>query len=146
VIESGDSMVVLADVEAEPGQVIESEQMLELGEQISVSLVMGPHKVFSAGIDVVIECFAEETTTTAEVAPTEASTTTATAEATTTTAEVAPTDVSSTLAPSTSIADEVKGTEVLPFTGAEGSRTGFVALALLAGGALLVVGMRRARE
>jgi hypothetical protein len=158
VIESGDSRVVLADVEAQPGQVIETEELLELGEQITVSLVMGRDGVFSAGIEVIVECLGEETTTTEEIAPTQETSTTAetaptqetstTAEVaptdeTSTTAEVAPAEVTSTLAPSSSIEDEVLGTEVLPFTGTADSRMGLLALAILAAGALLLAASRR---
>lgn len=148
IIRSGDSEVRLEDVESEPGQVIETAEMLVLGEAISVSLVMGPDAVFSAGIDVSVECVAEDTTTTSEVATT--------VESSTTTSEVSPTDETTTTAvvsttdqpsPSSSVAveDEVRGTEVLPFTGVEASDVGLLALALLAGGTLLLAAsMRRA--
>ena len=155
VISSGDSQVRLENVESEPGQVIDTEEMLVLGEVITVSLVMGPDGVFSAGLEVIVECVAEDTTTTSEVPTTD--------ESTTTTSEVSPTDETTTTAPvstteqspstttdegptSTSIEDEVKGTEVLPFTGLDASETGLLALALLAGGTLLLVGARRREE
>lgn len=152
VVASGASQVVLPDVEASPRRVVEATELLELADVITVSLIMGKDGIFSAGIDVVVECHEEETTTTttiAEVSPTEVTTTT-TAEVeptevtTTTTAEVSPTDVSTTVAPtSTSIADEVLGTEVLPFTGIDNTELGLLGLALLAGGVLIVVGIRR---
>lgn len=168
-VASGDSQVVFRDVEALPGQVIDAEEMLELGEIITVSLVMGPDEIFSAGIEVQVECLPDETTTTsttsttstttttmatstttttiattttAEVSPTEV--TTSTTLATTTTAEVSPTEVST--SPPTTIADEVKGTEVLPFTGSGSTQIGLVALAFMAGGVLLVLGARRADD
>lgn len=154
IVQSGDSQVVLADVEAEPGKVIEAEGPLELGDQIDVWLVMGRDRVFSAGIEVVVECFAEETTTTeatttTEVPPTEETTTTAEVpptEETTTTAEIAPTEVTSTLAPTTSIEDEVEAIEVLPFTGTRDTQMGLLGLALLAGGTLLVAAARRTED
>lgn len=133
-VASGTSQVVLEDVEAEPGQVIDANGMLELGEVITVSLVMGPTEGFSAGIEVVVECFEEETTTTAQVQPTSESTPS-------TTPEVEP-DQATTTPPT----DEVKGTEVLPFTGSDDAGLGLLAVALLAGGTLLVVGTRRREE
>lgn len=151
-VQSGTSSVILADVESEPNRVTEAQQDLLLAEVITVSLVMGPDKVFSAGIDVVVECFAAETTTTteattttAEVKPTEV--TTSTTLATTTTAEVKPTEVTTTQAPtSTTIEAEVKGTEVLPFTGSDDDLLALLAVGLLATGGLLVVSTRRAGD
>lgn len=156
-VQSGTSSVTLADVESEPNRVTEAQQDLLLADVITVSLVMGPDKVFSAGIDVVVECFSEETTTTtmattttAEVSDTEVTSTeatTTTVEATTTTAEVSDTEVPTTEGATTSsIEDEVMGTEVLPFTGPESSQIGLLAIALVASGLLLVVGTRRADD
>jgi hypothetical protein len=138
-VRSGTSQVVLADVESEPGGIIEAAELLELGDVIAVSLIMGPDGVFSAGIEVTVECVPDESTTTtaAEVLPTEVTTTVP--EATTTSAAASDTEVTST---TTSIEDEVKGTEVLPFTGIEHTEFGLLGLALLAAGALLVVGTR----
>lgn len=137
-VESGTSQVILPDVEAEPGKVIDSDDMLELGETITVSLIMGPDEIFSAGIDVVVECHEEEP----QVEPTVESTSTTVAVVTTDTPATEATEA--TTAPS--IEDEVKGTEVLPFTGPQDSQLGLLALALLAGGTLLVVGTRRSEE
>jgi hypothetical protein len=137
-VESGDSQVLLADVEAEPNQVIDAEQALELGEVITVSLIMGPDEVFSAGIEVQVECLPAETTTTI-------ATTTTVAE-TTTTAEVAGTEITAPNTTTTSIEAEVKGTEVLPFTGSESSHLGLVALGLTASGALLLLLVRARHE
>jgi hypothetical protein len=142
-VRSGTSQVVLADVESEPGRIIEAAELLELGDVITVSLIMGPDSVFSAGIEVTVECVPDESTTTtaAGVLPTEVTTTTM-PEATTTSAvsdvEVPTSNTSTTK----SIEDEVEGTEVLPFTGVEHTEFGLLGLALLAGGALLVVGSR----
>lgn len=151
-VQSGTSSVTLADVESEPNRVTDAQQDLLLADVITVSLVMGPDKVFSAGIDVVVECFSEETTTTtmattttAEVSGTESPTTTV--DATTTTAEVSDIEVTTTEGSTTSsIEDEVKGTEVLPFTGPENSQIGLLAIAFVASGLLLVVGTRRADD
>jgi hypothetical protein len=143
VVKSGASQVLLPDVEGEPGKVIDSDSLLELGDVITVSLIMGPDGVFSAGSQVVVECVAEETTTTAEVKPTSEST--STTEAVTSTEDTTPPAVEPTQA-TTPPTDEVKGTEVLPFTGAEESQLGLLALALLAGGTLIVVGTRRREE
>lgn len=137
VVSSGNSQVLLPDVEAEPGQVIDTDDMLELGEVITVSLLMGPDEVFSAGIEVIVECFEEETTTTAEVLPTEVTTSTTTEQSTTTTAQVAPTE-----SPSTTADAEVLQEEVLPDTGLGEPQLGLLALALLASGALMVVAIR----
>jgi hypothetical protein len=144
-VQSGTSSVILADVESEPGGVTEAQQDLLLADLITVSLVMGEDEVFSAGIDVVVECFAEETTTTAEVLPTEV--TTSTTLETTTTAEVSPTEATTTQPPtSTTIEAEVLDTEVLPFTGSEDDLLALLAVGLLASGAVLVVSMRRAGD
>lgn len=144
-VESGTSQVVLSNVESEPGVIVDVAEQLELGEVITVSLIMGPDKVFSAGIEVIVQCPHDETTTsiTDEVLPTEVTTTTTAttlAEETTTSAavstEVTTTDTSTSIA----IEDDVEGTEVLPFTGNQTSEMGLMALALLAAGTLLVVG------
>jgi LPXTG-motif cell wall-anchored protein len=133
-VESGDSQVLLADVEAKPNQVIAAEQALELGEVITVYLIMGPDEVFSAGIEVQVECLPAETTTTTTIAET------------TTTAEVAGTEVTAPSTTTTSIEAEVKGTEVLPFTGSESSHLGLVALGLTASGTLLLLLVRTRHE
>lgn len=137
-VKSGTSQVTLADVEAEPGKVTAADQMLELGAVITVSLKMGPTEGFSAGIDVVVECHEEEP----EVEPTVV--TTSTTEVVTPTEDTTPTQPDVTEA--TQPTDKVKGTEVLPFTGPEDSRLGLVAVALVAGGTLLVVGTRRRED
>jgi hypothetical protein len=144
-VESGNSSVLLSNVEAASGQVIETDDPLELGEVITVSLLMGPDELFSAGLEVVVECLEEETTTTATVAPTDVTTTTADVsptQETTTTADVSPAAEST----STSIGDEVLAVEVLPFTGSEDLPLGLLALALLALGALVVLSTRRTND
>lgn len=62
----------------------------------------------------------------------------------TTTVEVEGTTVPE--APSTTVSDEVEDTEVLPFTGIETGRIGFVALTLLGIGVLLGIAARERRE
>lgn len=155
-IESGTSAVTLSDVEAEEGAVTETHEALLLSETITVSLVMGPDRIFSAGIDVIVECIPEETTTslatttTAEVSDTEVTTTleqtTTTVAESTTTAAVSDTEVTTTQPSTTSSIEEVLGTEVLPFTGAQSGQVALVAIGLVAMGALLVANGRRARD
>jgi hypothetical protein len=144
-VRSGTSQVVLPDVESEPGGVVEAAELLELGDVIVVSLIMGPDGVFSAGFEVTVECVPDESTTTtaAEVLPIVVTTTTV-PEATTTSTAVSDIGLTTPDTPTTiSIEDEVKGTEVLPFTGGEDTGLGLLGLALLAAGALLVIGTRR---
>lgn len=143
-VRSGTSQVVLADVESEPGGIIEAAELLKLGDVITVSLIMGPDSVFSAGIEVTVECVPDESTTTtaAGVLPTEVTTTTM-PEATTTSAAVSDVEVPTPETSTTkSFEDEVEETEVLPFTGVEHTEFELLGLVLLAGGALLVVGSR----
>jgi hypothetical protein len=100
-VTSGSSQVVIPDVEAEPGGSVEGEGTLVLGSTIVVSLRMGPDGVFSAGIDVVIDCLPNGTTTTT----TEVTTTTTPATTTTTVEETTTTTVPA--ATSTTIPDQV---------------------------------------
>jgi hypothetical protein len=143
-VESGNSQLLLPDVEAGPGHVVEAEGLLELGEVMTVSLVMGPDEVFSAGIEIIVHCVPEETTTTTEVPQTTTTVEVTPTEETTTTVEVTPTEETTTTVEvtTTEIEDEVLGTEVLPFTGSEETWTGLLALALLATGLLLVAATR----
>lgn len=159
VVESGGSQIVLHDVEAEPGGVVTATDTLVLGEEIVISLIMGPDEVFSAGIEVGFQCPPAATTTTGATTTTTEGTTTTTVmtttstEATTTTA--APTTSTSpttTLAPtttqaptSTTIRDEVLRTTItqaLPFTGPRQEGLGAFALAIGAAGVLLLVAAR----
>ena len=162
-IETGDSMVLIEDVESEPGATVNASGSVVLGEHISISLIMGPDEVFSAGIFVRVDCAPGATTTTEptstttiEISPTtveEASTTTSEEPIgeTTTTEDLAGTEVTTTTSddgePSgeettTSITDEVLSGEVLPFTGPVSDHIGQIALVLVALGALLVAAMR----
>lgn len=90
----------------------------------------------------------EPTTTTTEPTTT-TQVTTATTEATTTTIEdeVLGTVVTSTTeAPTTTVEDEVAGTHVLPFTGIESDQMAMLAMALLGGGILTLVGSQSIRR
>lgn len=80
-VETGNSHVLVQDVEAEPLATVNATGTVVLGSEIAVSLVMGPDEVFSAGIDVLVDCAPGATTTTA---------------APTTTAEVSDTSVTTT--------------------------------------------------
>lgn len=154
VVVSNGSQITLHDVEALPGGVVTATDTLVLGEEIVITLIMGPDEVFSAGIEVRFQCPPPSTTTTEPTTTTE-STTTSTLASTTTTAVSATTLVptteasTTTLAPTTSevststtIPDEVLMTTILPFTGSAGGELGLFALALGAAGALLVVAAR----
>lgn len=55
-IESGDSQVVLPNVESVAGGTVTADGTLILGSTITVTLRMGPDEVFSAGFDVVVDC------------------------------------------------------------------------------------------
>ena len=56
IIRSGTSEVVLQNVEDVPGGSVEAAGTLVLGPEVTVTLHMGPDAVFSAGLDVVIDC------------------------------------------------------------------------------------------
>lgn len=85
VVES-ESQVILSDVEAVPGGTVTAIESMLLGDQIVISLVMGPDTVFSAGIVVRVDCPPETTTSTTEqTTSTIDSSTTSTSDETTTT-------------------------------------------------------------
>jgi hypothetical protein len=151
---SGESSVLLEDVEAVPLGTVEGDGTLVLGTEIIVLLKLGPDGVFSAGINIEIDCTPPPPSTTTT---TEATTTTTESEATTTTTEpestttipdeVSPTSiVSSTTTIVSTTAPEVSPTdETLPFTGAESGTPAALALLFIAGGALALVGARAFR-
>jgi hypothetical protein len=161
-VETGDSTVLIEDVESEPGATVNASGSVVLGENISVSLIMGPDGVFSAGIFVRVDCAPGSTTTTPtstttiEISPTtvEQGPTTTSEEGvgeTTTTEDLAGTEATTTTSDggdlsgeetTTSIEDEVLSNEVLPFTGPVSDNLGRIALVLVALGALLVAAMR----
>ena len=133
---SGGSSVLLKDVEAVLGGTVEADGTLVLGSEIVVSLLLGPDGVFSAGIEIEVDCtppvtttIEATTTTTIEdiVSPTSIVSSTTTIVGTTTTIVATTADVSP---------------ETLPFTGFENGTTGLLALVLVASGALALVGTR----
>ena len=66
VVTSGPESVVLSDVEGSAGKVTTATATVTLGDDIAVTLIMGPDGVFSAGARaaIVLECIVPETTTT----------------------------------------------------------------------------------
>lgn len=171
VIASGDDSLVLADVEGEAFGESSQEGALRLGDGLTVTLVMGPDGVFSAGISVRISCpetsssstslpttsttlpgatstMGDTTTTGGETTTTRGETTT-TVEATTTsstpTSSTVTTTPSSTTAPTSTVTTTPTSTTAttLPFTGG-GGRTAMAALAALAAGvALLAISKKK---
>lgn len=168
-VETGDSDVLIQDVEAVPGATVNASRTVVMGSEIAVSLIMGPDEVFSAGITVLVDCAPGATTTTAaptttsDVSETSVTTTdgssTTTLEPTTTTQppgnetttteEISGGEVTTTtseqdddLTTTSSIEDEVLGTEVLPFTGPVSDRLSQIALVLVALGALFLAAAR----
>jgi LPXTG-motif cell wall-anchored protein len=141
IIRSGGSEVILENVEDEPGETVHGAGTLVLGSELTVTLHMGPDAIFSAGIDVVIDC--------TQVTPTTIETTTTSTTLLTTTTGVETT---------TTVEDEVLGTVVtsttlggvvldeLPFTGPHDGAWLFIGGSLLALGGILVVGARRRQE
>jgi hypothetical protein len=161
-VETGNSTVLIEDVESEPGVTVNASGSVVLGENISVSLIMGPDGVFSAGIFVRVDCAPGSTTTTPtstttiEISPTtvEQGPTTTSEEGvgeTTTTEDLAGTEATTTTSDdgdlsgeetTTSVEDEVLSNEVLPFTGPVSDNIGQIALVLVALGTLLIAAMR----
>lgn len=147
--------IVLENVEGVSGGVVTATDDLVLGSTIVITLVMGPDAVFSAGIMVTFDC-GETGGTTLTTSTTSSTTTTTSGETattsgeTTTTVEVGGTVVTTTPAttgPSgqgtvTTLATEVLGTEVLPFTGPGDGVYALYGLALIAGGSLILIGVR----
>ena len=151
IVESGNSTVVVEDVESGTGSVVHAGGDIELGSQIVVSLLMGPDGVFSAGLVVHVDCTAGLATTT-----TQATTTTTIATTTTTNSQVEQTTTTGPEETTTTIEDEVLGTvntsstvgdlEELPFTGPHENLGAMVAGSLLAIGGIMVVGSRRQED
>jgi hypothetical protein len=148
-VASGSSVVVLEDVESGANVIVTADGVLVLGTEIVVSLVMGPDEVFSAGLEVHINCSAVEETTT---------TTTTTIATTTTTVGVGSTSlvsppeettstvddsVGGTVITSTTVADEVEDLVVLPFTGPHDGALLFLVGSALAVTGILIVGRKR---
>jgi hypothetical protein len=151
IVESGNSTVLVEDVESGTGSVVHAGGDIELGSEIVVSLLMGPDGVFSAGLVVHVDCTAGLTTTT-----TQATTTTTTATTTTTNSQVEPTTTTGPEETTTTIEDEVLGTvntsstvgdlEELPFTGPHDDLWVMVAGSLPAIGVILLIGSRRQED
>lgn len=159
VIASGGDSLVLADVEGVAFGQLEEEGSLRLGEGLTVTLVMGPDGVFSAGMTVRVSCpetssssTSQPTTTVAETTSTQGDTTTTmgdttstTQAETTTTIQVTTTSSSPTTStiPTTTTMGTSTTPTTLPFTGGR-TQTAVVALAALAAGiALLALSRKR---
>lgn len=87
VVASGHDQLMLADVEREPGAVTSTDGSLMLGEQVTVTLEMGPDGTFSAGMKIQMQCEPTTTTTHRETTTTGRETTTTEGETTTTQGE-----------------------------------------------------------
>lgn len=98
VVSTGTSSVTLRDVEGEPSKSTTADGTVILGPAITLTLIMGPDGVFSAGASVQFTCAPPTTTTTSTTSTTTTSTTTTTTTSTTTTATTVPTSVAPTTA------------------------------------------------
>jgi len=153
-VESGGTQVVVEDVESAPFVVIEGQGTLTLGNSITVSVRLGPDRVFSGGMTVTIDCDAppatSSTTTSApDVSGTSSSLTTTTQSTTSTTAAnsttVAPT-VSGIVVTNSSSPQVGGSASTLPFTGSSGLSLAVSAAGLIAAGILLAASSRRAED
>lgn len=173
VVASGGDSLVIEDVEGEPFAESGQEGTLRLGSEVTVTLVMGPDGVFSAGMTVKISCpetsssstslptsttvapttVPETTSTLPETTSTQAETTT-TVEVTTTsstsTSSTVTTTTTTTLSTSTSEAsttttggDTSTTATTLPFTGTGRTAALAAVVALAAGIALLALSRKR---
>ena len=151
-VSSGSSVVVLEDVESGANVIVTADGELVLGTQIVVSLVMGPDEVFSAGLEVHVNCSSVEATTTTTVPTTTttvgATTTTGGQVGSTTLPSEEPTStvedtVQGTVVTTTTVDDEVEDLVVLPFTGPHDGALLFVVGSALALTGILLVGLRR---
>ncbi len=146
IVRSGDSELLLADVEATEGKVTTNSGSVYLADEVVVTLRMGPDGVFSGGLDLTIRydtCTHPEATTTTELVeiepagpttelPTTVPTTTAaptTAPATT----VPPTTLVPAAAPPTTAVEIAPAGPVLPVTGSQST------LPLVAGGGGMIL-------
>jgi LPXTG-motif cell wall-anchored protein len=147
-IRSGTSEVVLQNVEDDPGGSVEGAGTLVLDSEVTVTLHMGPDAVFSAGLDVVIDCTQVtpttiETTTTSTTLLTTTTSTSVPGLETTTTVED---EVLGTVVTSSTLGDDVGDLDELPFTGPRDGAWLMIGGSLLALGGILVVGTRRRQE
>ncbi|HEX2154810.1 MAG TPA: hypothetical protein VHL52_12640 [Acidimicrobiia bacterium] len=160
--------VTLVGVEDAPNKTTVANGNLSLGEQISFTLVLGPDPVYSAELDVTLNCQPEATTTTTST--TTSSTTTTAPTTTTTVADTTTSSTTTTIAPettSTSIANTTTSTttatdvsptttvaptttsqtsDTLPFTGVSSDDLARIAYIGLAAGVGLVLLTRRSEE
>ena len=151
IVRSGTSEVILENVEDEPGETLHAAGTLTLDSEVTVTLHMGPDAVFSAGIDLIVDCSQVtpttiETTTTSTTLATTTTGPTSTSvpvDETTTTAED---EVLGTVITSSTVADQVGDLEELPFTGPHDGAWLFIGGSLLAIGGILVVSARRRVE
>ncbi len=161
VISSNGARVVLEDVEGEAFGERAVEASLTLGPQLTVTLIMGPDGVFSAGMVTRVRCRAQETTTTTTETTVPETTTTVAGETTTTVPETTTTvtgettttvpETTTTGPGSTTTTGETTTTtgatsttdSTLPLTGVGSVTAVGVAMAgLLAGTSLLVLSRR----
>lgn len=170
---SSQTVVEILDVENQAGQTVYAGGLLTLGDHVTVTLTLGADRVFSAGLNVEIDCppFNPTTTTTAPVsssstADSSTSTSGGAGDTTVTSGGVGDTTetsggggdtVVSSVAPTeaavevtvlgvsiTAAAASVAGSsETLPFTGIADGLMGGVAFALVALGGLVVLSVRR---
>ena len=151
IVQSGASEVILENVEDEPGETLHAAGSLTLGSEVTVTLHMGPDAVFSAGIDVIIDC-SQVTPTTIETTTTSTTLATTTTGPTSTsvpggeTTTTAEDEVLGTVITSPPADDEVGDLEELPFTGPHDGALLFLGGSLLALGGILVVSTRRRQE
>ena len=151
VVSTGRTAVLLPDVESQPNGMVVANGILELGPQITVTLVMGPDEVFSAGIAVSVECgpdvVAPPVTTTMvpdEVLPTVVTTTVPDEVLPTVVTTTVPDEVSPTVV-TTTLPDEALPS-TLPFTGPGNGNLALIALALTGAGILFLVVSRASRN
>jgi hypothetical protein len=161
--------VTLVGVEDAPNKTTVASGNLTLGEQVSFTLVLGPDPVYSAELDVTLDCQPEATTTTTSSTTTSSTTTTA-PTTTTTVADTTTSSTTTTIAPettSTSIANTTTSTttatdvsptttvaptttsqtsDTLPFTGVSSDDLARIAYIGLAAGVGLVLLTRRSEE
>ncbi|MGH8911890.1 MAG: hypothetical protein ACRDVD_05205 [Acidimicrobiia bacterium] len=166
VISSNGDLLLLEDVEGEAFGESAREGQLTLGNELTVTLILGSDGVFSAGMVVEVRCPAPDTTTTTTkpsstttpettipttstvpdttTTTTVAGTTTSTVSATTTSTEATTTTMgettTSTIGDTTSTAPGATSTtpSTLPFTGGSDAAAGGLALVALATGMGLI--------
>lgn len=136
------SGVLIPDVEGEPGGVVAASDVVVLGSDIVISLLMGPDGVFSAGLMVGFDCITVAATSTTTTTGQTSTTTTTTSETSTTGSSSTTVPVSGTDVTTTSLETEVKGTQILPFTGRDDSQYVIFGLAVAAAGLLALLGAR----